>query len=382
MLPKLAAQLVARRPADIPMERPVRFELVINLEGHQDFGPHRLAVGAAPCGLDDSMMGRRAFIGTVGASLLAASIAVRAQAATKVYRIGFLEAGAASVNRHFLDAFQSGLREFGYVEGNNVVIDARWAEGRAERFPELLGELVQLKPDIIVVASTLGAVAAKKVVTSIPVVFVGVADPLDMGLVASLARPGGNMTGISRGFGEGLIGKGLQLLQNIVPGASRIAILWNAAGEVAPRLKEAQAAVRTLGMMPLPIDVREASDFDSAFARMRRQNANAMMVLADPLTLRHRETIVNLAAANRMPAVYEFAEFARAGGLISYAASVPPLFHRAASYVDKILKGAKPGDLSIEQPTKFELVINLKTARALGIAVPQSVLLRADEVIH
>ena len=328
------------------------------------------------------MMGRRAFIGTVGASLLAAAIAVRAQAATKVYRIGFLEAGAASVNRHFLEAFQSGLREFGYVQGNNVVIDDRWAEGRAERFPELLGELVQLKPDMIVVASTLGAVAAKKVVTSIPVVFVGVADPLDMGLVVSLARPGGNMTGISRGFGEGLVGKGLQLLKNIVPEASRIAILWNAAGEIAPRLKEAQAAVRTLGMMPLPIDVRESSDFDGAFARMRKQNANAMMVLADPLTLRHRETIVNLAAANRIPAVYEFAEFARAGGLISYAASVPALFHRAASYVDKILKGAKPGDLSIEQPTKFELVINLKTARALGIAVPQSVLLRADEVIR
>ena len=382
MLPKLAAQLVTRRPADIPMERPVRFELVINFEGHQDFGPHRLAVGAAPCGLDDAMMGRRAFIGTVGASLLAAAIAVRAQAATRVYRIGFLEAGAASVNRHFLEAFQSGLREFGYVQGNNVVIDDRWAEGRAERFPELLGELVQLKPDMIVVASTLGAVAAKKVVTSIPVVFVGVADPLDMGLVVSLARPGGNMTGISRGFGEGLVGKGLQLLKNIVPEASRIAILWNAAGEIAPRLKEAQAAVRTLGMMPLPIDVRESSDFDGAFARMRKQNANAMMVLADPLTLRHRETIVNLAAANRIPAVYEFAEFARAGGLISYAASVPALFHRAASYVDKILKGAKPGDLSIEQPTKFELVINLKTARALGIAVPQSVLLRADEVIR
>jgi putative tryptophan/tyrosine transport system substrate-binding protein len=328
------------------------------------------------------MMDRRAFIGKLGGSLLAAPIAVRAQSATKVYRIGFLEAGAASVNRHFLEAFQSGLREFGYVEGNNVVIDARWAEGRAERFPELLGELIQLKPDVIVVASTLGAVAARKVVTSIPVVFVGVADPLDMGLVVSLARPGGNMTGISRGFGEGLIGKGLQLLKNIVPGASRIAILWNAAGEIAPRLKEAQAAVRTLGMTPLPIDVREPSDFDSAFARMRKQNANAVMVVTDPLTLRYRETIVKLAAANRIPAVYEFAEFARAGGLISYAASVPPLFQRAARYVDKILKGARPGDLSVEQPTKFELVINLKTARALGIAVPQSVLLRADEVIQ
>jgi putative ABC transport system substrate-binding protein len=274
------------------------------------------------------------------------------------------------------------LRESGYTEGSNVIIDARWAEGRAERFPELIGELTRLKPDVIVVASTLGAVAAKKVVTSIPVVFVGVSDPLDMGIVTSLARPGGNMTGISRGFGEGLIGKGLQLLKTIVPAASHVAIVWNAAGEVAPRSKEAEAAVRSLGMTPVPMGVREPSDFDNAFARMRAQKVDAIMVVTDPLTLRHRERIVALAATTRIPAVYEFAEFARAGGLLSYSASIPPLFHRAASYVDKILKGAKPADLPVEQPTKFELVINLTTAKALGIAVPQSVLLRADEVIQ
>ena len=328
------------------------------------------------------MRRRRAVIGMLGGSLLAPLIGVRAQPATTIYRIGFLEAGAASVNRHFLDAFRSGLREFGYIEGKNVIVDARWADGRAERFPELLGELVQLKPDVIIVASTLGAIAARKVVTSIPVVFVGVSDPINMGLVTSLARPGGNMTGISRGFGDGLIGKGLQLLKSIVPEASRTAILWNAAGEVAPRLREAEEAVRTLGMTALPIDVRESVDFDQAFYRMRMQKANAMMVVADPLTLRHRVTIVNLAAANRIPAVYEFAEFARAGGLISYATSISTLFQRSAGSVDKILKGAKPGDLPVEQPTKFELVINLRTARALGIEVPQSVLLRADEVIH
>jgi putative ABC transport system substrate-binding protein len=189
------------------------------------------------------------------------------------------------------------------------------------------------------------------------------------------------MTGISRVFGEGLIGKALQLLKDIVPGASRIAILWNATGEVEPRLKEAQAAVRTLGMTPLPIAVRELSDFDDAFARLRKQNADALLVVTDPLTLRYRETIVKLAAANRIPAVYEFAEFARAGGLIAYSASVPALFGRAAIYVDKILKGARPGDLPIEQPTKFELVINLRTAKALGLTIPQSLLLRADEVI-
>jgi putative ABC transport system substrate-binding protein len=327
-------------------------------------------------------MDRRTFVGTLGGSLLAVSIAAGAQSAKKIYRIGFLEAGAAATNLHFLKAFESGLREFGYVDGDNVVIDGRWAEGQAERFPKLLTELVELKPDVIVVASTLGAVAAKNVVTSIPVVFVGVSDPLDMGLVASLARPGGNMTGISRVFGEGLIGKALQLLKDIVPGASRIVILWNATGQVEPRLKEAQAAVRTLGMTPLPIDVRGPSDFDAAFARMRKQGADAVMVVTDPLTLRYRETIVNFAAANRIPAVYEFAEFARAGGLIAYSASVPALFARAAIYVDKILKGAQPADLPVEQPTKFELVINLKTAKALGLTIPQSLLVRADEVIQ
>ena len=328
------------------------------------------------------MRRRRAVVGMLCGSLLRPFTDARAQPATASHRIGFLEAGAASVNRHYLDAFQSGLREFGYIEDRNVVVDARWAEGRAERFPELLGELVRLKPDVIVVASTLGAVAARKVVTSIPVVFVGVSDPINMGLVTSLARPGGNMTGISRGFGDGLIGKGLQLLKSIVPGASRTAVLWNAAGEVAPRLREAEEAVRTLGMTPLPIEVRESADFDQAFYRMRMQKANTMMVVADPLTLRHRVTIVNLAAASRIPAVYEFAEFARAGGLISYATSISTLFQRSAGYVDKILKGAKPGDLPVEQPTKFELVINLGTAKALGIEIPQTVLLRADELIQ
>ncbi|MEO8754041.1 MAG: ABC transporter substrate-binding protein [Casimicrobiaceae bacterium] len=328
------------------------------------------------------MTNRRTFVRTLGGGLVAASLAVHAQPAKKVYRIGFLEAGAASVNEHFLRAFESGLREFGYVEGTNLVIDARWAEGRADRFPELLAELAARDPDVIVVASTLGAVAARKTVASIPVVFVGAADPIEKGLVASLARPGGNMTGLSRVFGDGLIGKALQLFKEIVPAASRIAVLWNAAGEVEPRLKEAQTAVRALGMTPLPIEVRGPSDLDGAFTRMRRQNADAVMVVTDPLTLRYRETIVKLAAAYRIPAVYEFAEFARAGGLVAYSASVPALFARAAVYVDKILKGAKPAELSVEQPTKFELVINMKTARALGLTVPQSLLLRADEVIQ
>jgi putative ABC transport system substrate-binding protein len=218
-------------------------------------------------------------------------------------------------------------------------------------------------------------------VKQVPVVFVGVSDPLQMGLVASLARPGGNMTGISRVFGEGLIGKALQILQTIAPGVQRIAILSNAAGEVTARVQEAQAGARSLGLLPLPVTVREAADFPGAFAAMRRQRADGLMVVADPLTVRHRDTIVRLAAAGRVPAVYEFAEFARSGGLVAYSASIPALFTRAATYVAKILAGANPGDLPVEQPTKFEMVINLRTARELGLTVPQSLLLQADEVI-
>lgn len=327
-------------------------------------------------------MNRRALLRALGPVLFAATNVARGQTkAAKVHRIGFVEAGAASVNRHYLDAFLRGLGEFGYQEGRNVIVDARWAEGKADRFPELLGELVQLKPDVIVVASTQGALAARKAVTTIPVVFVGAADPQEMGLVKNLARPGGNMTGLSRDFGEGLMGKALQLLKAIVPKASRTAILWNAGGEVEPRLRQAEAAVRTLGMKPLPIDVREESDFEQAFERMRMQKANALMVITDPLTLRHRVTIVNLAATYRIPAVYEFGEFARAGGLVSYSASIPALFQRAAEYVDKILKGANAGDLAVRQPTQFELVVNRKTAKSLGLRIPESILVRADHVI-
>jgi putative ABC transport system substrate-binding protein len=304
-----------------------------------------------------------------------------AQETRKLARIGFLEAGSASANQHFLDAFQNGLREFGYLPGKTVVIDARWAEGRAENFPKLLAELMPLRPDVIVVASTLGAKAAKVVVTSTPVVFVGVADPLEAGLVANLARPGGNFTGLSRVFGEGLIGKAAQLLETIVPRASRYAILWNADGAVEPRLREARAAIRTLGKTPLPFEVHGSADFDNAFTAMRAARADALLVIADPLTLGHRRAIVELAARERIPAVYKFAEFARAGGLVAYSADVPALFQRAALYVDKILKGTPPGDLPVEQPNKFALVVNLKTAKALGLTIPQSLLLRADEVI-
>ncbi len=325
-------------------------------------------------------MHRRRFVPCLAASL-AMPWAVGAQPA-KLPRIGFLEAGAPSANQHFLDAFVRGMAQLGYVDGKNVVFDARWAEGRAERFAPRLSEMMRLDPAVIVVASTLGAVAAKSVVKTIPVVFVGVADPIEAGVVATLARPGGNITGISRAFDASLIGKTLQLLKEVVPAASRIALLWNGQGAVGARVIEAQQALRALGATPVSVEIRDAEDLDKAFATMKQQRADAMMVVTDPLTLRHRRRIVALAETNRLPAVYEFAEFARDGGLIAYSASIPALFERAAVFVDKILRGASPAEMPVEQPTQFALVVNLKTARVLGLTVPPSLLLRADEVIR
>jgi putative ABC transport system substrate-binding protein len=297
-------------------------------------------------------------------------------------RVGFLEAGSESANRHFVEAFRKGMRELGYEEGRNMVLDVRWAEGRAEGFAQMLGQLERSKPDVIVVASSLGAVEAHKRVRTTPVVFVGVSDPVALGIVADLARPGGNMTGLSRVFGEGLLGKALEALRELVPGASRIAILYNPDGAVEPRVAEAKAATEKLGLAPIPIPMADERALADAFDRMRAERVDAMLVVTDPLTLRHRDAIVKGARDKRVPAVYEFAEFARAGGLVAYSASIPALFERAATYVDKILKGARPGDLPVEQPTKFELVVNERAARDLGLTVPQALLLRADEKVR
>jgi putative ABC transport system substrate-binding protein len=324
---------------------------------------------------------RRWFIGAFLAPAAAVPLGLVAQPSARKYRIGLLEAGDGAANQHFVDAFQRGLRERGYVDGNNVIVDVRWGEGRAERFPELLKELLRLRPDVMVVASTLGAVAAKQVVTTTPVVMVAISDPVAANLVASLAHPGGNMTGISREFGRGLIGKALQLLKQVAPAISRVAIIWNPNGEVQRRVDEAEEAVRSLQMTPIPIDIRSIGNLKDVSARIRQVRADSLMVVTDPLTLRHREAIIRIANESHAPAVYEFAEFARSGGLMSYSASIPEIFARAAVYVDKIIKGEKPADLPIEQATKFELVINLKTAKQLGITVPQSLLLQADEVL-
>jgi putative ABC transport system substrate-binding protein len=325
---------------------------------------------------------RRTFLGTL-ASLFVSPLAAEAQPSGKVYRIGFLEAGAPDVNGHFLDAFKRGLREAGYAEGKDIIIEERWANGQNDRFPALLGELIQLNVDLIVAASTPGALAAKAATATIPIVFVGAVDPLGNGLVKSLGRPGGNVTGFSQADEEGFVGKRLELLKQAVPKMTRVAVLWNPmARGVHLRLNETRTAATKLGVTLRAFEVRDMAQLESAFTAMARERMGGLIVLSDPWTVRHRVEIADLAAKARMPAMYQFGEFARAGGLMSYGPSVPELFRRAAAYVDKILKGAKPADLPVEQPTKFELVVNLRAAQALGLTIPQSLMLRADDVIR
>jgi putative tryptophan/tyrosine transport system substrate-binding protein len=325
-------------------------------------------------------MDRRVFLGSL-AGLLAAPLAVGAQQAGPA-RVGFVEAGSLSANRHFLDAFRQGLRELGYVEGRNIVIEDRWANGRSERFPALIAELIRLRVDVIVPASTAGALAAKKATSAVPVVFWGVTDPVGIGLVERLGRPGGNMTGLALSFEDGMAGKWVDLLREAVPQTAQLAVLWNPESTNEPRVKELHSVAAVLKLSLHMFEARNVNEFDGSFAAMARAHLGGLIVLPDPLTLRHRDHVVRLAAQTRIPAAYGFPEFARAGGLLAYGPSVPDQARRAAVFVDKILKGAKPADLPVEQPTKFELVINLKTAKALGLTIPPSLLQRADQVIE
>jgi putative ABC transport system substrate-binding protein len=315
----------------------------------------------------------------------AAPFAAEAQPA-KIARIGYLTTSTAA-NPHLREAFRQGLRDLGYVEGRNLVIEYRDAEGKIERLPALAAELVALKVDVIFVGGgTRVTLAAMQATKTIPIVFTGVGDPVTSGLVTNLARPGGNVTGLS-GLGPELVGKRLEQLTQAVPGVSRVAVLWlpGALGERTDKdmLTGADVAARALGVRLQFVEAtRDPADFDRAFSDMTSARAGALTVLPSNRFLREHRRLVDLAAKNRLPAVYTSREFVDAGGLMSCGANEPDLFRRAATYVDKILKGAKPGDLPVEQPTKFELVINLKTAKALGLTIPQSVLARADEVIQ
>jgi putative tryptophan/tyrosine transport system substrate-binding protein len=315
---------------------------------------------------------RRRFLLTSLAGVLAAPRAVEAQQTGKIARIGYLGLHRAAAP-HLGEAFLQGLRDLGYVEGRNVVIEYRDAEGKSERLPALAAELVALKVDVIVAPSTPNALAAKQATRTLPIVFASVSDPVSSGLVTSLARPGGNVTGLSDLTPE-LVGKCLEQLKQAVPGISRVALLWQpgAFGERTEKdmLKAAEVAARALGVRLQFVAARGPDDFDRAFSEMTRARAGALTVLPTAMFFNQRRRLVDLAAKNRLPTVFPYRESVDVGGLMAYGPDISDLWRRAATYVDKILKGAKPADLPIEQATKFELVINLKTAKALGLTIP------------
>jgi len=326
------------------------------------------------------MTTRRRLLIAFGACALAAPFASRAQ--QRVYRIGFLGNSTAALEANLVGPFREGLRELGYVDGRNVVIEYRWAEGKYERFPELIAELVARNVEVIVTAGTPAALAVQRTAPTIPLVMVAVGDPVGTSLVASLARPGGNATGLTS-VAPDLEGKRLELLREVIPKLSRVSFLLNPdnAFHVGSE-KQARAAAQLLHLDVQFVGVRANSDFDQAFDAIARERADAFIVLADRVFLHNRARIVDFAKRNRIPAVYPYRELVEAGGLMSFGPNYAEMHRRAAAYVDKVLKGAKPGDLPVEQPTKFELIINLKSAKALRLTIPQSLLVRADEVIQ
>ena len=331
-----------------------------------------------------AVLTRREFLLVAAAwPALAWAGAARAQAPAKVRRIGLLSAGSSPSGAALrYQAFRLGLRDLGWVEGKNISIEYRYADGRSDRLPDLAADLVRLKVDIIVTNVTSDALAAQKATRAIPIVMVAVGDPVALGLVESLARPGGNVTGLSQ-MGAELAGKRLELLKEMIPKLSRMAVLWNPQGASSTlSWKEIQLPARRLGIQLHSLEVRSPNDFDKAFEDATRARAGALFVTADPVTTTKYKQIADLAIKSRLPSIFQRSEFADAGGLVTYGVDSADIFRRAATYVDKILKGAKPGDLPIEQPTKFELVINMKTAKALGLDITQDLRLRADRVIE
>jgi len=327
------------------------------------------------------MKARAAVLLTLALVILAA-LPAAAEPPVKVPRIGFLSLGSPSGWQYSLEALRQGLRDLGYVEGKNIALEVRWAEQKPERLPDLAAELVRLRCDVIVTTSTPGVLAMKQATRTIPVVMTIVSDPVGAGVVASLARPEGNITGLSLMHPE-LTGKRLQLLTEVVPRPSRVAVLWNPSDPNSrPLLRETEAAARSLGVQLQPREARSATEIEAAFSAMTRDRVRAVILLPSSLLLDQRKRVVALAAESRLPAMYYTRDFVDAGGLMAYGPNQADNVRRAATYVDKILRGAKPADLPVEQPTKFEFVINLKTAKALGLTIPRSVLSLADEVIQ
>ena len=318
----------------------------------------------------------------LGAMLLALCFPAEAQQPAKVPRIGVLSPFSPSDTAPWYQAFLQGLRELGWVEGKNISIEYRYAEGKADRLPELAADLVRLKVDIVVANGTPDGLAAKNATKTIPIVLASAGDPVATGLVESLARPGSNITGLSQTAGE-MHGKRLELLKDMVPKVSRVAVIWNPQTLTSTLAwKEIQLPARALGVQLHSLEVRSAADLDKAFEDATRALAGALAIMPGPLFVGNLKRLADLAAKHRLPSIFHLTEFVDSGGLMTYGADRSDLFRRAATYVDKILKGTKPADLPVEQPTKFELVINLKTAKALGLTIPQSLLLRADEVIQ
>jgi ABC-type uncharacterized transport system substrate-binding protein len=321
------------------------------------------------------------FVWMLALAILTAPLIAEAQPLSHMPRIGVLSGITREHDRN-VKAFLGGMRALGYVEGQNLVMEYRGVAGQYERFPDLAAELVQLKVDVLLVGPTPAALAAKEATTTIPIVMAGVGDPVGSGLVASLAHPGGNVTGVSVLQPE-VVGKQLEFLKAVLPTVSHVAVLWNPAHPAHPLIvRAADVAAQALGVQLHLVEARGPDAFDSAFAAMTRAHAGALLVLGDPMFRQHRSRLAELAATSRLPTVHNDRAYVEAGGLLCYGPSHPDMYRRAATYVDKILKGAKPADLPVEQPTHFELVINLKTVQALGITMPPSLLLLADEVIQ
>ena len=315
-------------------------------------------------------------------ALLAILPAAEAQQKAKLYRVGFLGNTTAALEANLVGPFRAGLRDHGYVEGRDVRLEYRWLEGQYDRLPAVIGELLDLKVDVIVTAGTPAILALKKATSSVPLVMVAVGDPVGTGVVPSLNHPGGNITGLTSISTE-MDGKRLELLREIIPGVSHVAVLWNAASPLQVLAeKQTQAAAQVLRMKMLSLGVRTRTDIDEAFTVIVKERPGALLVLADRLFLHHRAHIMDFASQHRLPGVHAYRELVEAGGLMSFGPSYADMHRRAAYFVDKILKGVKPADLPVERPPTFEMVINLKAARALGLTIPQSVLLRATEVIQ
>jgi len=332
-------------------------------------------------------MNRRTLFGAAAGALLTSLLTtpslVDAQSTGNMRRIGFLAGGSSAVAAPNVDAFRTGLRDLGWVEGQNLMIEFRFAEGRFDRLPDLATELVQLKVDLIVAVPTPAALAAKKATGTIPIVMISVTDPVGIGLVASLARPGSNVTGGSFSVGIEIIGKQLEPLKEAFPRAASVAILVNPANPGHRLiLDKMKADAKSLRLSVHLLEARAPDEFDKVFAAMVKDHVDALLVVADAMFQANRTRLAELAAKNRLPTVYTFREYVDGGGLMSYGPNLMSQYRQAAMYVDKILKGAKPADLPVDQPSKFESVINLKAAKAIGVTIPQSLLLRAEEVIQ